>query len=258
MIINHEFFMSLPIASLHAFTSAFSHSDFFGKLVFLGLFFLSFVCWVTLIYKLWILKQVRKNSLKFFQSIEKQKGTLLTLHLETIPASRYKEVPQPFVKIFSILKNKTLELLEKNHYFISAPSESEHSVYLSRADIQLVETHVHCAIMNQKEFLEKNLFILPTITTLAPFLGLLGTVWGILMTFSGLQMSGNFSSNTIILGGLSTALATTALGLLIAIPALVSYNYLRQAIRSYTSEMQDFGHLLLSTIELQYRKVDLS
>jgi biopolymer transport protein TolQ len=250
--------MSLPVASLHTFTSAFSHSDFFGKLVFLGLFTLSFICWVTLLYKMWVLRQVKQNSLKFFHSIEKQKGALLTLPVETLPSSRYKEIPQPFVKIFSILKYKTLELLEKNHYFISGPSESTQSVYLSRADIQLVETHVYCTIMNQKEFLEKNLFILPTVTTLAPFLGLLGTVWGILVTFSGLQMSGNFSSNTVILGGLSTALATTALGLLIAIPSLVAYNYLRQAIKSYTSEMEDFGHLLLSTIELQYRKVDLS
>lgn len=251
--------MLLPLASLHAFTNAFSHSDAFGKLVFLGLFFLSFVCWVTLLYKLWILKQVRKTSVKFFHSIEHQKGSLLTLPIDTLPTARHKELPQPFMKIFSILKNKTLELLEKNHYFIGTPDNNvEQSVYLSRADIQLVETHVHCTIMNQKEFLERNLFILPTITTLAPFLGLLGTVWGILVTFSGLQMAGNFSSNTVILGGLSTALATTVLGLLIAIPALVSYNYLRQSIRSYTSEMQDFAQLLLSTIELQYRKVDLS
>lgn len=252
--------MSLPLASMSAFTSAFANSDFFGKIIFLGLLLLSFICWVTLLYKIWILKQVKKNSLKFFTSIEKQKGTLLNLSPEVIPTKNYKEVPQPFAKIFSILKAKTLELLEKNHYFISTRQEAlpNSAVYLSRADIQLVEAHVHTTIVNQKEFLEKNLFILPTITTLAPFLGLLGTVWGILVMFSGLQMAGNFSSNTVVLGGLSTALATTVLGLLIAIPSLISYNYLRQAIRSYTSEMQDFGHLLLSTIELQYRKVDLS
>lgn len=250
----------LPLASINAFTSAFSHSDFFGKLIFLGLFILSFVCWITLLYKAWILKQVKKNSLKFFSSIEKQKGSLLHISLDNLSVKTYKEIPQPFIKIFSILKNKTLELLEKNHYFISSPTDpsTDKSVYLSRADIELVESHVHTTIINQKEFLEKNLFILPTITTLAPFLGLLGTVWGILVTFSGLQMSSNFSSNTVILGGLSTALATTVLGLLIAIPSLIAYNYLKQGIKAYTSEMQDFGHLLLSTIELQYRKVDIS
>lgn len=252
--------MFLPLASMHAFTSAFANSDFFGKLIFLGLLVLSFFCWVTLLYKAWILKQVKKTSLKFFTSIEKQKGSLLNLSPEILPSKSYKEVPQPFPKIFSILKSKTLELLEKNHYFISAQQEpiANAAVYLSRADIELIEAHVHTTIVNQKEFLEKNLFILPTITTLAPFLGLLGTVWGILVTFSGLQMAGNFSSNTMILSGLSTALATTVLGLLIAIPSLISYNCLRQSIKSYTSEMQDFGHLLLSTIELQYRKVDLS
>ena len=250
----------LPLASINAFTSAFSHSDFFGKLIFLGLFVLSFICWITLLYKAWILKQVKKNSCKLFSSIEKQRGSLLSISLEHLSMKTYREIPQPFFKIFSVLKNKTLELLEKNHYFISTPGSSmgDHAVYLSRADIQLVESHVYTTIINQKEFLEKNLFILPTITTLAPFLGLLVTVWGILVTFSGLQMSGNFSSNTIILGGLSTALATTVLGLLIAIPSLIAYSYLKQIIKSYTSEMQDFGHLLLSTIELQYRKVDIS
>jgi biopolymer transport protein TolQ len=251
--------MSLPLATIHAFTTAFANSDFFGKLIFLGLLSLSFVCWVILLYKIWILKQVKAQSLKFLSSIEKQKGTLLNFSFDTPSSKSYKEVPQPFIKIFSVLKSKTVELLEKNHYFISHEPQPgrQLSVYLSRDDIQLVEAHVYAVITNQKEFLEKHLFLLPTITTLAPFLGLLGTVWGILVMFSGLQLSGNFSSNTLVLGGLSTALATTVLGLLIAIPSLIAYSCLRQAIKSYTSEMQDFGHLLLSTIELQYRKVDL-
>lgn len=250
----------LPLASMHAFTSAFSQSDTFGKFIFLSLFMLSLVCWVTLLYKIWILKQVKKSSLKFFQSIEKQKGNLLSLSLDALPIRGYKEIPHPFIKIFSVLKSKTLEILEKNRFFILNPQDASttKSVYLSRADIQLVESHVSTAIVNQKEFLEKNLFILSTITTLAPFIGLLGTVWGILESLAGLQLSGHFSSTNLVLGGLSTALATTVLGLLIAIPALISYNYLRQAIKAYASEMQDFGHLLLSTIELQYRRVDMS
>jgi len=81
-------------------------------------------------------------------------------------------------------------------------------------------------------------------------------VWGILLMFTGLQSGGSLSSNSAVLGGLSTALVTTVLGLLIAIPSLVAYNYLKQAIKSYSSQMQNFGHMLLSTIELQYRKVD--
>ena len=122
--------------------------------------------------------------------------------------------------------------------------------------MDLIENHLFATIMSQKETLDKNVFILATITTLAPFIGLLGTVWGILVMFSGLQMAGNFASNTTVLSGLSTALATTVLGLLVAIPSLVAHSYIKQTIKTFTCQMQDFGHYLLSTIELQYRKVD--
>lgn len=245
------------LASMHAFSSAFSQSDFFGKLIFLGLFILSFACWMTLIYKTWVLSEVKKSSSKLLMFIEKHKSNLLKLQIESLGQNKYKEIPQPFSKIFSIVKNKTLELLEKNHFFI-AEHQAESSVYLSRADIDLIENHLFATIMTQKEQLEKNVYILSTITTLAPFVGLLGTVWGILMMFAGLQMSGNFASNATVLGGLSTALATTVLGLLIAIPSLVAHSFIKQSIKTYTCHMQDFGHFLLSTIEIQYRKVDLS
>lgn len=248
----------MPIAAMSTFTSAYMQADFFGKLIFLGLFALSFICWIILVYKIWVIKQVKKSSRKFFHSIEKQKDAILNLNLDHLPQKSHKEIPHPFADIFTTLKTKTLEVLEKNHFFIHKKESSVPltSVYLSRADIEFIESHLQTTIINQKEQLEKNLFILSTITTLAPFLGLLGTVWGILVTFSGLQASGSFSSNNMILGGLSTALVTTVLGLLIAIPSLISYSYLKQTTKGFSSEMQDFGHLLLSTVELQYRKVD--
>lgn len=249
----------MPIAAMSTFTSAYTQADFFGKLIFLSLFILSFLCWITLVYKIWMIKQVKKSSLKFLHSIEKQRDAILKLNLDHLPQKSHKELPHPFAEIFTTLKSKTLEILEKNHFFIHKTESNAPltSVYLSGADIDLVESHLQTTIINQKEALEKNLYILSTITPLAPFIGLLGTVWGILVTFSGLQSGGNFSSNSMILGGLSTALVTTVLGLLIAIPSLISNNYLRQSIKGFCSEMEDFGHLLLSTIELQYRRVDI-
>ncbi len=105
----------------------------------------------------------------------------------------------------------------------------------------------------QTKFLEKNLFILATIVSLAPFLGLLGTVWGILTTFSQLQMQGG---SQVVLGGLSMALATTVLGLIDAIPALVGYSFLKNKIREFQTDMDGFATEMLATVELQYRKVD--
>ena len=240
------------------FTGAYFQADFFGKCVFLGLFILSFLCWSLLVYKIYLLQKVRKRALRFFSSIEKQKDSLLNLKPEASKMKSYFEIPEPFLELFSVLKSKTLEILEKNHFFLNEPEKPKTSVYLSRSDIGLIESHLVTSINNERHKLDKNIFLLSMTTTLAPFLGLLGTVWGILMTFAGLQVSGNISSNSMILSGLSTALATTVLGLVIAIPALIAYSYLRNAIKTFTYEMEDFSHLLLSTVELQYRKVEVT
>ncbi len=238
-------------------TSAYFQADFFGKCVFLGLFTLSFLCWSLLLYKIYVLQIARKDSKRFFLSIKRQKDSLLNLKPDRRKNRSYFEIPQPFFELFYVLKNKALEILEKNHYFIKGKINSEASVYLSRGDIDSLESQLITSINNECHKLDKNIFLLAMISSLAPFLGLLGTVWGILMTFSGLQASAAISSNSMVLSGLSTALVTTVLGLVIAIPALVSYTYLKNLIKTFTYEMESFSHLMLSTVELQYRAVEL-
>lgn len=244
-------------ATLSSFVSAYSQSDLFGKLIFLGLISTSLLCWVVLLHKTWLTRKVRKTSDAFRIAFERNKQPLLSLDIENFPKPTLREIPHPFAQIFLCLKEKTIEVLNKNLFFSSQEQEKGKeptAVYLSPADLELLEAHGWMTISSQVKKLEKNLFILSTIVTLAPFLGLLGTVWGILVTFSGLQAGGAAGSNTMILGGLSTALATTVLGLVIAIPALISYNYLRNESKSLSSDMEDFLHFLLSTIEIQYRK----
>ena len=247
----------MMIVATGTFTGAYAAADFFGKLIFLGLFALSMLCWIVLLHKVWILRQVKRGSNLFIDTLTKKKDSILNINIESLPKMRQKELPHPFAYIFATMKEKTRELLDKNHFFINR-NETDHPIYLSGSDVELIETHLHASMVRQKERLEKNLFILTTIKTLAPFLGLLGTVWGILVTFSELQAKSSVVSNNAMLGGLSTALVTTVLGLVIAIPALVGSNYLKNAIRTYFSEMEEFSHHLLSTIELQYRKVDVT
>lgn len=247
----------LPLATMGAFGTAYAQSDLIGKIIILGLIALSAVCWIVLIHKIWITRHVRSLSSAFMQAFEKNQELLLQLELSQLPKPHHKQIPHPFGQIFQETKNKTIEILNKNHYFISQTNPKESAqVYLSPTDLEILETHVLTTVSAQKKGLEKNLYILSTIVTLAPFLGLLGTVWGILVTFSELHSGGSVGSNMAVLGGISTALATTVLGLIIAIPALVSYNYLKSALSNYSSDMEDFLYRLLSAIELQYRKVD--
>lgn len=248
--------MIFPLASLSAFSTAFAQSDFFGKLILFALLALSALCWVILLYKIWLTRQVRTLSDHFAKACKESSQPILQWDTQQFPQSLHRQVPHPFSQIFLELKTKTLELLNKNHYFLY-PQGSEAEIYLSPIDLEMLENHVLTTISSQRKSLEKNLFILSTIVTLAPFLGLLGTVWGILVTFAEFNAGGSLSSNTAILGGISTALVTTVLGLVIAIPALIAYNYLRAFLSNYTSEMEDFLYSLLSQIELQYRKVDI-
>lgn len=164
------------------------------------------------------------------------------------------DVGNPFMQIYKEVTGKTFEILEKNRFFSSKEKENQ-PTYLSDADIGLIEAQAYASISKEKKWLEKHLFVLPTVTSLGPFLGLLGTVWGMLVTFSGLHTHSLVSTNQTVLSGLSMALATTVLGLMVAIPALIAHNYLKSCLKDFGKDMENFSHVLLTTIEMQYRKV---
>jgi biopolymer transport protein TolQ len=232
--------------------SAFLQADFFGKLIFFALFVLSAISWFFLIHKIWSLSQAGRYGTLFTQAIKRQKSSLLNLKVEEARSKNLQKISHPFDFLYRSFQKKAIEILDKNHDYTKTGQ-----AFLSKTDMNLLSSELDASITKAKETLEKNLFILSTTVSLAPFLGLLGTVWGILITFGELQAGHSVSSSSAILGGLSTALVTTVLGLLIAIPALIGYNYLKNFSRRFTVEMGDFGHFLLSTVELQYRKVDL-
>ena len=242
---------------MSVFYTAFAQSDFFGKCIFLMLFILSSLCWILLLYKGWYIAREKRAAHLFRKRVERHEERLLHLDARALLGGAL-EGANPFADIFTSLRGKAIDLLNKNHFFLSAQKPDAASVHLSASDLEAVESHALTSISVQSKRLSRHLFFLSTIATLAPFLGLLGTVWGILVTFSALHQGGLASSNSLVLGGLATALATTVLGLLIAIPALVSYNYLKNATSDFTSDMEDFLYLLLSRLELQYRKTDIS
>ncbi len=236
--------MFMYMAAAQPFFTAYSQADFFGKGIFLSLFILSGLSWVVLIYKGWQLAKVKKLCKVLCPALLSKQESFLHAHVQIAE----DEIPHPFAYIFTALKTKTLEVLEKNRYF-----HKEENVYLTPRDLELIESGLFTEVSLQTKILEKNLIVLATTVTLAPFLGLLGTVWGILVTFSALHAGASASSSSLILGGLSTALATTVLGLVIAIPALIAYNYFKHCTKTLRSDMEDFAAKLLMVVEMQYR-----
>lgn len=243
------------ILAANPFFDAYIHSDILGKIIIVSLIFLSIITWIILLHKVWLTKKAKGHSLAFYHLFSSQKIGPLTIEYDSL---QNRKKINPFLSLYLILKKHTIDILNKNKRFSQsfASSNDGSASYLSPADIGFIEAQLLSGISSQIKDLEKNLFILSTIVSLAPFLGLLGTVWGILTTFSQPQMLGG--SHQIVLGGLSMALATTVLGLLDAIPALIGYNYLKNQIRDLATEMESFCNEVLSSVEMKYRKVDLA
>jgi len=243
------------LATSNPFFDAYSQSDLLGKMIFLGLYALSICTWVILIYKVWKTYQAKRFALRFQESFRMQRSHPLSLEFENVTNG----VGNPFLDLYKVLKKQAQDLLSKNRHFSSgnSPSHGPKEVHLSLSDIDVIASHLSIQVLQQVRNLEKHLYVLATSVSLAPFLGLLGTVWGILTTFSELQAQGSGGSHQMVLSGLSMALATTVLGLIVAIPALIGYNYLKSVVRDFGTEMEGFSNEILAAVELQYRKVDI-
>ena len=99
--------------------------------------------------------------------------------------------------------------------------------------------------------LERGMSTLATIASVSPFIGLFGTVWGVMDAFSGLGEAGSASLRAVA-PGIAEALITTAAGLAAAIPALIAYNHFLHGIRSTASRMESFASEFVSKIETMY------
>lgn len=238
------------LAFSNPFYSAYIHSDVLGKGIFLLLYGISIVTWVILIYKIWLTWGATRLARRFQASFISQKGNPLDVESSNVEK---RGIPNPFLQLYTSLRQHTLEILNKNRRF---GGEGHGAPTLSSTDIEVVEMHLMTTATAQTKLLEKNLYILSTVVSLAPFLGLLGTVWGILIFFSDLQMQQAAGSNHAVLGGISMALGTTVLGLLTAIPALIGYNYLKNLVADFSIDMEGFLYEMLASVEIQYRQVD--
>jgi biopolymer transport protein ExbB/TolQ len=96
------------------------------------------------------------------------------------------------------------------------------------------------AVSTEGMALEKGMIVLSTAVAGGPFIGLLGTVWGVMETFSGVAKA-NAASLTAMAPGVAGALIATVIGLLVAIPAMFAYNFMVTQVRGITQELDDFA-----------------
>lgn len=199
------------------------------KFVLLLLLFFSVVSWAIIIFKLVEYKKVKKDSVKFINYFRKTKN--------------FSDIN----KFSQSLKNNTLAKIFKYGYReISLQMGPDYSS--GNKDTDSVHRALIRGSSSEITRLERLNGFLATTATVTPFIGLFGTVWGIMSSFHNIGRFGNANLTTVA-PGIAEALIATALGLFAAIPAVIFYNLLLNKLKVLISIMEEFIYEFLNVSE---------
>lgn len=209
----------------------FQNADLFMKFLILGLLFASVWCWAIIFDKMITLKRINEGMKKFEENFWK------TNSLTDFYTNYAKEAHDPLSQIF------TTAYQEWKH---NQDNASKSGLKLSE---RLSKT-LQITIDKMVEKLETRMIFLASTGSVAPLLGLFGTVWGIMDSFNaiGATQSTNIAA---VAPGVAEALFTTAVGLIAAIPALIGYNKITHDIDRVTGRMETFSDELTTILETQ-------
>jgi biopolymer transport protein TolQ len=204
------------------------------QIVLIVLLFFSVFSWAIIYYKRKTFKTAEKES-ENFMSVFKKSRNLAEVNNAS---QKYKSSP-----LASLFKSgfKVLAYSKKSN-----PESS-----LSPQNLESINRALIKASNKEVKRLEKMMSFLATTGSVTPFIGLFGTVWGIMDSFIGLAIKKTASISTVA-PGIAEALVATALGLFAAIPAVIAYNHFLQKIKDTVSDMEDFSIEFISITERLY------
>ena len=203
--------------------SLFLRADFIVKSVILMLIGCSIYSWAVIIEKFRLFKKINLESEEFEEKFWKSKSA------ETFYNSLPADVENPTALLFK----DTMQSLLK----------SKNKTNLNERMTSILEVNIEKQISK----IDKGFTFLVTVGSTAPFIGLFGTVWGIMNSFQSIAISRN-TSLAIVAPGIAEALFATALGLLAAIPAVVAYNKFNNDSKKYSQRLENFSRRFLSII----------
>ena len=201
----------------------FLRADVIVKSVIIILIASSVYSWAIIIEKYRLFKKINKSSEEFENKFWKSRSA------ESFYNSLPSDIDDPMANVFK----DTMQVIVKSR------SKSNLSNKL--------ESMLEVNIEKQMNMLEKNYTFLATVGATAPFIGLFGTVWGIMNSFQSIAISRN-TSLAIVAPGIAEALFATALGLLAAIPAVVAYNKFNSDSKKYSQKLDNFSKRFTSII----------
>lgn len=140
---------------------------------------------------------------------------------------------------------------ELDYHLKNNPVQVKGKTRISHASFASVKVALEREVSAEALLLEKGMIILSTAVAGGPFIGLLGTVWGVMETFSGIAKV-QAASLTAMAPGVAGALIATVVGLFVAIPAMFAYNYMVTLVRSITQELDNFASEYATAVEHAY------
>jgi biopolymer transport protein TolQ len=203
--------------------SLFLRADFIVKSVILMLIACSIYSWAIIIEKFRLFKKINLESEEFEENFWKSKSA----------ESFYNSLPVNLENPMALLFKDSMQTLLK------AKSKTN----LNERMTGMLEVNIE----KQMSKIDKGFTFLATVGSTAPFIGLFGTVWGIMNSFQSIAISRN-TSLAIVAPGIAEALFATALGLLAAIPAVVAYNKFNNDSKKYSQKLENFSKRFLSII----------
>ena len=210
------------------------------KIVLLILLILSVGSWAIIVYKVKLLKKIEKES-EEFSNLFWNSG-----NFSDISSKSGSYGATPLARLFESVDEEFQNLTKSGSE--SGEGKDFYPTELDRFKRVLKKTSVV-----EKARMEATLPFLATTGNTAPFIGLFGTVWGIMASFRSIGIKG-VANLAVVAPGISEALVATAIGLFAAIPAVVGYNYLLSKMERIYGEMDNFSNDLLNIIESQITK----
>jgi len=208
------------------------------KLVLLVLVYFSVVSWAIIFFKWKALRSALHQSLAFQDYFWDNR------HLDQV-AQELKQYPaSPLSRVF---RGGYQELVRQQR------GQDNEKVALTIDAATNINRAMERVGRTETESLERHLTFLATTGSTTPFIGLFGTVWGIMDSFHGIGLSGS-ASLAVVAPGISEALIATAMGLMAAIPAVVAYNYFLNRVNVLLGQMDGFRQDFLNIVENQLRR----
>jgi biopolymer transport protein TolQ len=219
-----------PLAHLSPL-ELFEQADFIVKSIIVILALASLASWGVIVDKLLRFSRLRRNAIAWTGALAGQRSlTRLSQELK-------QQAQDPFARIFHAIADEW-QTSHRQHLHVEAAGRDSLKERINR--VGQIASNV------EVEQLQKGLSVLATVGSVAPFVGLFGTVWGIMNAFQGIAASNN-TSLAVVAPGIAEALFATALGLVAAIPAVVAYNRAAGDLNNYAGRIAT----LVGLVEVQ-------